>query len=114
VISASVANNQGAACWLVVTSDGRFAYTANAATANMSQYTIAANGALSLVGSGASGITDPGPVDLDVTDGDGFLFVLNSRSGSISGFAVDDTDGSLTGIGGVSGFDAGWAGLIAV
>lgn len=114
VISASVPNNQGAACWLVVTSDRRFAYTANAATENVSQYTIAANGVLSLVGSGASGATDPGPVDLDVTDGDGFLFVLNSRSGSISGFAVDDTDGSLTGIGGVSGFDAGWVGLIAV
>lgn len=114
VISASVPNNQGAACWLIVTSDGRFAYTANAATANVSQYTIAASGVLGLVGSGAAGATDPGPVDLDLTDGDGYLYVLNSRSGSISRFAVDDTDESLSGIGGASGFDAGWAGLIAV
>lgn len=52
--------------------DGRFAYTANAATADGSQYTIAPNGALSLVGSGANDVTDPGPVDLDVSDGGGY------------------------------------------
>jgi 6-phosphogluconolactonase (cycloisomerase 2 family) len=114
VISASVPNGQGAACWLIVTSDGRFAYTANAATNNVSQYSIAAGGSLSLVGSGVAGATDPGPVDLDVTDGDGFLYVLNSRTGSISGFSVNATDGSLTGIVGASGFAAGWAGMIAV
>jgi 6-phosphogluconolactonase (cycloisomerase 2 family) len=41
VISASVPNNQAAACWLVVRGDGRFAYTGNAGSANVSQYTIA-------------------------------------------------------------------------
>jgi len=113
VISASVPNNQAAACWLVVTSDGRFAYTANAGAANISHYTIGASGALSLVGDGASGATGPGPVDLDVTDGDEFLYVLNSRSGSISGFSVSPDDGSLTGLPGVSGLATGWAGLVA-
>jgi 6-phosphogluconolactonase len=114
VISASVPNHQAAACWLVVTSDGRFAYTANAGTANVSQYTIDANGSLALVGSGASGATDPGPVDLDVSDGDEYLYVLNSRSGSISAFSVNPADGSLTPISGVSGFATGWVGLVAV
>jgi 6-phosphogluconolactonase len=113
-ISASVPNGQAAACWLVVTSDGRFAYTANAGTANVSQYTIASNGALALVGDGASGATDPGPVDLDVSDGDRFLYVLNSRSGSISAFSIDPADGSLTPLTGVSGFATGGAGLVAV
>jgi hypothetical protein len=37
VITPSLSSGQGAACWLVVTSDGWFAYTANAATANVSQ-----------------------------------------------------------------------------
>lgn len=114
VISASVPNNQGAACWLVVTSDARFAYTANAATANVSQYEIAADGSLALVGSGEAGVTDPGPVDLDLSNGDAFLYVLNSRSGSISAFAVDPDDGSLSSIAGASGFATGWVGLIAV
>jgi 6-phosphogluconolactonase (cycloisomerase 2 family) len=113
-ISTSIPNNQSAACWLVVTSDGRFAYTANAGSANVSQYAIDANGALSLIGDGANGATDPGPVDLDVSDGDGFLYVLNSGSGSISAFSVDPDDGSLTAIGGVSGLATGWVGLIAV
>lgn len=114
VISASVPNNQGAACWLVVTSDARFAYTANTATANVSQYEIAGDGSLTLVGSGEAGVTDPGPLDMDLSKGDVFLYVLNSRSGSISGFSVDPDDGSLTTIPGASGFATGWVGLIAV
>jgi 6-phosphogluconolactonase (cycloisomerase 2 family) len=114
VVSASVPNHQAAACWLVVTSDGRFAYTANAGSANVSQYAIAVDGSLSLVGDGANGATDPGPVDLDLADGDGFLYVLNSRSGSISAFAVDAADGSLEVVSGAAGFAVGWAGLIAV
>ena len=114
VISASIPNGQTAACWLVGTSDGRFAYTANAGSANVSQYTIASNGALALVGDGANGATDPGPVDLDVSDGDGYLYVLNSRSGSISAFSIAPADGSLTAIPGAAGFAAGWAGLVAV
>jgi 6-phosphogluconolactonase len=113
-ISASVPNGQAAACWLVVTSDGRFAYTANAGTANVSQYAIASSGALALVGDGTSGVTDPGPVDLDVTDGDRFLYVLNSRSGSISAFSIDPADGSLAPLTGASGFATGGAGLVAV
>jgi 6-phosphogluconolactonase len=113
-ISASVPNNQAAACWLVVTSDGRFAYTANAGTATVSQYAIAPDGALTLVGDGAAGATDPGPVDLDVSDGDGFLYVLNSRSGSISAFSINPANGSLTPLTGVSGLATGWAGLVAV
>ena len=46
-------------------------YTANAGSANVSQYATDADGALSLVGDGANGATDSGPVDLDVSDGDG-------------------------------------------
>jgi 6-phosphogluconolactonase len=113
-ITASLGNGQGAACWLVVTSDGRFAYTANAATSNVSQYTIASNGSLTLVGTGIAGTTPAGPVDLDLTNGDGFLYVLSSSSGAIAGFSVNPTNGSLTSIGGPSGLATGWAGLVAV
>lgn len=114
VISPSVANGQAAACWVAITSDGRFAYTANAGSANVSLYTIASNGSIALVGNGASGGTDPGPVDLDLSRRDRFLYVLNSRSGSISGFEVDAGDGSLNSIPGASGLPAGGAGLVAV
>ena len=67
-----------------------------------------------LVGSGANGATAPGPVDLDLSNGDDFLYVLSSSSGAITGFSVNASDGSLTANGGASGFAAGAAGLIAV
>jgi 6-phosphogluconolactonase (cycloisomerase 2 family) len=86
-----------------VTCDGRFAYTGNAGSANVSQYTIASNGPVSLVGTGASGATTAGAVDLDVTDGDGFLYVLGSRAGAISAFSIDPCNGSLTPIAGTIG-----------
>lgn len=114
VISGSVTNHQAAACWLVVTADGRFAYTANAGTANVSQYTIASSGAVSLVGTGANGTTGTGPVDLDVSDGDGYLYVLARGARSISAFSIDNGDGSLTTIAGPTGLAAGLVGLVAV
>jgi 6-phosphogluconolactonase (cycloisomerase 2 family) len=79
-----LSNGQGAACWLVVSADGDHAYTANAATANVSRYGIASNGALSLE-AGVAGTTAPGAVDLDLSDGDGFLYLLSSNSGAITG-----------------------------
>jgi 6-phosphogluconolactonase (cycloisomerase 2 family) len=97
----------------VVSSDGDHAYTANAATANVSRYGITSNGAQSLE-AGVAGTTAPGAVDLDLTDGDGFLYVLSSSSGAITGFSVNAGSGALTGIGGVSGLATGYAGLIAV
>jgi 6-phosphogluconolactonase (cycloisomerase 2 family) len=112
-ITESLGNGRTAACWLVVTSDGSFAYTANAGSSDVSEYGISAEGELSLV-AGTAGSTSAGPVDLDLTDGDGFLYVLGSGSGAITVFSVDATDGSLTGIGGASGLATGWAGLVAV
>ena len=46
------------------------------------------DGALSLE-AGVAGTTAPGAVDLDLTDGDGFLYVLSSGSGALTGFSVD-------------------------
>ena len=95
-ITSVLSNGQGAACWLVVSSDGDHAYTANAATANVSRYGIGAGGALSLE-AGVAGTTAPGAVDLDLTDGDGFLYVLSSNSGAITGFSVNAGTGASPG-----------------
>ncbi len=111
-ITSVLSNGQGAACWLVVTADGDHAFTGNATTGNVSRYGIASNGALSLE-AGVAGVTAPGAVDLDLTDGDGFLYELSSSSGVITGFSVNASTGALTPAGGVSGLAAGYAGLIA-
>jgi 6-phosphogluconolactonase (cycloisomerase 2 family) len=95
VISPSVADNQSAACWLVVSNDGRYAYAANAASASVSGYTIDPDGTLTLLNAnGRSGVTSPGPVDEAMSANGRFLYTLNARSGTISVFAVH-ADGSL-------------------
>ena len=47
-VTASLVNGQGAACWAVSTSNGRFTFTANAATDSISAYSQEWNGTLSL------------------------------------------------------------------
>ena len=56
-ISGPVLNNQKAACWLISSQGGHFAWTANAASDNISAYDIAPNGLLSLIRPN-SGIAD--------------------------------------------------------
>jgi len=112
VISGSVPNGQGAACWLVVTHDGRHAYTANAATNNVSSYAIGTDGSLTLA-NGVAGTTGTGPVDMDLSDGDGFLYVFNRAGGSISAFAVNG-DGSLTALAGASAIPTTGNGIVAI
>jgi len=94
-ISSSIADHQAAACWLVVSNDGRYAYAANAASASVSGYAIDADGTLSLLNSdGRTGVTSPGPVDETMSANGRFLYTLNARSGTISVFSVR-ADGSL-------------------
>jgi 6-phosphogluconolactonase len=95
VISGSVADHQAAACWLVVSNDGRYAYAANAGTASVSGYSIEPDGTLSLLNAdGRTGFTAPGPVDEALSANGRFLYTLDARSGAISIFAVRG-DGSL-------------------
>ena len=87
VISAAVPTGQLAACWAAVTPDGRFAFTANAASASLSTYKVARNGALSL-SSTAPEATGAHPLDIAISDTGKRLFVLNTGNGTIGGFAI--------------------------
>jgi 6-phosphogluconolactonase (cycloisomerase 2 family) len=103
LVSGSVATGpasapQRAPCWLIVTQDGRFGYTANAGSGSVTGYAIAANGALSLVTpSGLTGNVGTGstPLDLDVSHDGRFLYVLEAGTGTIASFAIAG-DGSLS------------------
>lgn len=46
LISASVPTLQGAACWIAVTPDGRFAYSGNAATGSITGFALGRDGSL--------------------------------------------------------------------
>lgn len=112
-ISASVPNGQAAACWLVVTPDGRHAYTANAGTSNLSSYRIARDGRLTLLQAvAASNGANAGATDLAATADGRFLYALAPRGLLILAYRIAH-DGSLTPLGAGSGLPAGTVGLAA-
>jgi 6-phosphogluconolactonase (cycloisomerase 2 family) len=112
VISASVPTNQTAACWVVVSKNGRYAYTTNTGSDNISGYSIAADGELTLLGDGNAAPTGDAPTDMDISRDGRYLYALNSASGDISAFRVEG-DGGLTPIGTFGNLPAGVVGLAA-
>ena len=114
LISGSVATTETAACWFVVTNNGRFTYTSNTGSGSISGYAVQ-SGALTLLDAdGRTGVTGPGstPLDLALSRGSGFLFSLNPGNGTLSGFAVA-ADGALHPVGTTSGIPSSADGLAA-
>jgi 6-phosphogluconolactonase len=108
-ISASVSDQQAAACWLVVTRD--YAFTVNAASASISSYRISADGRLKLIASVAAPTTAGGS-DAALSPDGKFLYVRLSN-GSVASYAVHH-DGTLTKQQDVAGAaTAGTSGLAA-
>lgn len=113
LITGSMPTTEGAACWVVVTGNGRYAYTANAASASVSGFRVAGDGSLSLLSAdGVTGVAGPGAADMALSRNSQYLYVRNGRDGTISAFAVQP-DGGLRAVPGASGLPAGVAGLIA-
>jgi 6-phosphogluconolactonase len=113
-ITASLLNGQGAACWAASTSDGRYTFTANAATDSISAYAQNWRGELTLVtpgGATAQLATGTHPLD-EAVSRDRFLYVNGGNSGQISGFKIG-WNGSLTPLGAVGALPAGFGGLVA-
>jgi 6-phosphogluconolactonase (cycloisomerase 2 family) len=110
VISPFVEDGQTAACWVVVTKDGKFAYTSNSASNTISSYSVSPDGSLALLevvaGSG------PVPVDMALSNNSKFLYARNAGDGTITGFRVK-ADGSLMPVNTVGGLPSGAAGIIA-
>jgi 6-phosphogluconolactonase (cycloisomerase 2 family) len=112
-ITESAATTETAACWVVVTKNGRFTYTTNTGSASISGYRIGPDGELSLLDAdGRTGLTGAGPIDMALSRSSRFLYALNSGDNTISAFRVGG-DGSLTAIGQVGGLPAGATGLAA-
>jgi 6-phosphogluconolactonase (cycloisomerase 2 family) len=92
VISPVVDNFQGGVCWLVVTKNGRYAYTTNAGTGNISLFNIDRDGTISYdVNADAIG----GVIDEALTNNSRYLYALSSGAQKIFGFQVG-SDGQLT------------------
>jgi 6-phosphogluconolactonase len=98
-ITGSLAVNQGAACWLAVAPDGRYAYTGNA-SGSISGFAVDRAGALTALN--ADGLTAPlvpSPRDLDFSENGRFLYAVSpgnaTTGGLVTGYRVN-SDGSLT------------------
>src|SRR6266849_5798947 len=114
-ITAAAVDGQTAPCWVVLTNDGRFAYTTNTGSGNVSGYRVGFNGTLQLLStSGQTGNTGTGstPLDAAVSNDSRFLYVLTPGTGNIQGFSVS-LDGSLSPLSQATGVPSSASGLVA-
>lgn len=109
-VSASVATTQTAACWVVISNNGKFAYTTNAGSASISSYAIGKDGSISLLAP-VAGSTGAAPVDMAIGGDGAFLYALSSAGHTINAFGMQ-SDGSLAPIG-AAAVPAGVGGLAA-
>ena len=110
--SGAVATHQGAPCWVAVTKNGRFAYTANAASGTISGFAVGTDGTMSLLDpSGVTATVGPGNLDLALSVNSRYLYQLRG-SGPITALRVE-SDGHLTTVGVVGNMPGSVAGLAA-
>lgn len=105
VITGSAKNGQTDGCWIVITNDQKYAYTANFVDGTISSYLLGATGTATLIQAVAG---FPGamsqPTDLALSADSRYLYDLLRGTGGVAGYRVE-ANGSLTplGIFGVGG-----------
>ncbi len=115
-ISAGVPTLGAATCWDAVTPDGRFVYTNNAGSSNISGFAVNGNGTLTALPNTiqASDPNGSSNIDLAISSDGKFLYSLNAGIGTIGIFAINK-QGSLTSMGSIAGVSAksGFNGIAA-
>jgi 6-phosphogluconolactonase len=116
VVSPSVATTETAACWIVVSNNGRFAYTTNTGSGSITGYAIHQGKLERLDVDGVTGNTGAGsaPTDMAIPHGGRTLYALAGGSqNSLAAFSIG-ADGSLSPLSNwVSGLPVGVSGLAA-
>ncbi|MFB3922197.1 MAG: lactonase family protein [Terriglobia bacterium] len=113
VVTPALGDTQTAACWLVLSQSGRFAFTANAGSATISSYSVLEGGVLELLDiTAATTGNGSAPTDMALSNNGQFLYVRNGGNGTIGAFHVE-ADGRLTPIGTTTGLPSGSQGIAA-
>ncbi len=100
-VSKSVGNNQTAACWAQVSCDGRFVYSSNTDSGNISCYTHNAEDGSIKLGKEVAAMMKPekgetsGPIDSAMSRDGKFFYQLYSANGAVVGYRVEK-NGDLT------------------
>jgi len=103
VISGSVRNRQTDTCWVVITEDGRYAFTANFGSGTISSYRLSDSGRIRLIDGDAAFLGDLSqPVDLALSADSRYLYLLLRGTGAVAAFRVQD-NGRLSPRGVVTG-----------
>jgi len=89
-LGAGVPTLGGASCWFAITPDGRFVYTSNAGSGNISGYAISGTGTLTALPGTIVATYPAGSTNVDMAiSGDGkYLYTVNSGTGSIGVLAI--------------------------
>ena len=96
VVSGTQMTGQRAACWAVVTPNGRYGYVTNAGTGTISGFRIGTDGSASLLNvDGVTAVTGGNPTDVALSHNGQYMYVRVGSLGRIAVFAIN-ADGSLT------------------
>jgi 6-phosphogluconolactonase len=113
LISGSIANGQGASCWVAI-GTRPYAYTTNTGSDTVSGYRIRPNGEIALFNDGGvTATTASRPSDADFNASGMLLYVLDGGSDAIDIFRVHATTGALTPAGRLTGLPGPTVGLAA-
>jgi 6-phosphogluconolactonase (cycloisomerase 2 family) len=115
LIDGPVATGLTAACWAVVTPDGRYTYIAETGSEAVSAFEINRRGDLSLRdANGITASTGAGsvPIDLAMSDNGRYLYSLSSKNHTLNEYRVE-ADGGLVAIGSLTNLPPSMNGLAA-
>jgi 6-phosphogluconolactonase len=107
-----VGANQSAACWVVITNNGKYAYTTNTASNNLSTFNINTGTGSISVNTAISATTGMGPIDASLSNNSKYLYILNSGSHTVGVYGVAN-NGALSAVQTVTGLPTGATGLAA-
>lgn len=106
-----IMTGQRAACWALVTPNGRFGYVTNAGTGNISGFVVAPDGSAALLNAdGITAVTGGNPTDMAMSNDGRFLYARIAARNEIAAFAIE-RDGALSPLPALTGTPAGLAGL---
>jgi 6-phosphogluconolactonase (cycloisomerase 2 family) len=110
-VTANLHNGQTASCWAAFTPDQRFVYVTNTGSSTISEFGVAAGGALSLVHAVAGAeAPNSAPIDVGVTSDGRFVDFVNEKAHTLRVF-VREADGSLHALQSIPGLPASTLGI---
>jgi 6-phosphogluconolactonase (cycloisomerase 2 family) len=109
--SSMLMTGQRAACWAIVTKNGRYGYVTNAGTGNISGFRFEADGTATLLNAdGITATTGGNPTDMAMSHDGHYLYARVAATNQIAVFRIN-ADGSLSPRPALTATAAGLAGL---